>query len=590
MTPTVVSRRRPARWIPALAGLALVGQVLFCAPPAPAGAATPPLTQKAPTQGVVLVGSALADQLVVSGASGAVTYAQTAGTPSVTVSSSGAVTAPSTLAVGTYVASGTDTDTGGDSGTWSYTLTVLAQAPAGFSGTMVTVYSSMYGVAAQLGDASTLQPVSQYQQTVSSFNQLQLAAVYAATQQNPEWYQIPALMQSVSAGVPSSSPGMAVARSLAAGSTRRGATRVGVTHTTVRRTAGTPVGGTPVEPFQPQSCPPGIPDSAIFALQIVVDVAQGVYNFLAALAIAFADAIDTQVGIGEAAAVSAVVLVAVVIVHDVLAFEQQLYNDCQSNNLAGYVANIDNTTVQTYALLSTTAQAITDLQTTDQATQTDVLEVQNQLTTLQNTFVQTIANDTQSIQNTVGSDTQGVVTELQQDVVGLTQDVTSVQADETTLQQTITNQNNTNTTTISSGIASAVTQILTETDTDARNLTNTVNTNTQQILNAIQSNFSTQQSQWNQQLWLQIERDLATWGPSEPQVLMELPASQGGFLNSTPVGVQIVVTTDLNNVIADGVNVNPSATKDLAAANTALAAKKWITAYNDYAACYEMFA
>jgi hypothetical protein len=91
-------------------------------------------------------GSAYSSQLSITGASGPVTYAQTRGS-SVNVSSTGHVTAPADLANGVYEVAGTDSDTGGDTGYWTFTLDVgswassltIATVPAGtaYSGTLV---------------------------------------------------------------------------------------------------------------------------------------------------------------------------------------------------------------------------------------------------------------------------------------------------------------------------------------------------------------------------------------------------------------------------------------------------------------------
>ncbi len=70
------------------------------------------------------VGKAFRGQLKVSGAHGTVTYAQTQGAPHLKVSSSGKVSAPANLAKGTYRAKGTESDSFGDKGSWSFTLTV----------------------------------------------------------------------------------------------------------------------------------------------------------------------------------------------------------------------------------------------------------------------------------------------------------------------------------------------------------------------------------------------------------------------------------------------------------------------------------
>ena len=59
-----------------------------------------------------------------TGNDGAATFTQSTGTPEVTVSGSGAVSAPGSLHVGTYSATGTDRDALGDSGSWSFVLVV----------------------------------------------------------------------------------------------------------------------------------------------------------------------------------------------------------------------------------------------------------------------------------------------------------------------------------------------------------------------------------------------------------------------------------------------------------------------------------
>ena len=585
-----------------IAGLAMVGVLLG---PAPAASATGTITQVAPLQGVTLVGTAFTDQIQVSGATGAVTFAQLTGSGNVSVSSLGAVSAPSTLAVGVYSATGTDSDSSGDSGTWAYTLNVLAPAPVGFDNKVVSVYQSEYAVAQELGRGSSLQPVSQYQQSVLQSNALQMAALYDAVQQNPEWYQIPALMQTVAsdAALTQTSSTLSQAgimRVAGTESLKPGSPRHGHTSATKARPRPGAYGSvmglraqgqqTPVGPFVPQSCPTGIPDAAVFALQIVVDVSQGVYNVLMALTVAFADAVDAQVGIGISAAVASGVLLAAVIVHDVLAFVAQLASDCAANNLAGQVANIDNTTVQTYSLLTTLGTSVTQLQTTENTTLADVENVQTMLTDLKNTFLQTMATDTQTVQTTVGSDTQAVYTNLQTDISSLQSDVTTIEDDQAALSNKVINQVNTDSSSVQSSLSSALTKILSQTDSSAESLAILIGQDNQQVLNALQSNFTTQQSEYYANLTLEIEHALAQYGPTVAEVQLVLPASQGGYLNSTPVGVKEVVTNDLNAFAALGGKITPNADSYLNEANAALAAGDYITAYQDYADCYQSFA
>ncbi|HEY1762896.1 MAG TPA: hypothetical protein VGG17_09915 [Acidimicrobiales bacterium] len=84
------------------------------------------LSQNLPVAGTVTsAGStSFTAQLASSGNTGTVTYTQTAGSTSVVVSGSGAVSTKGALAPGTYTASGTTADPNGDAGTFTYALTV----------------------------------------------------------------------------------------------------------------------------------------------------------------------------------------------------------------------------------------------------------------------------------------------------------------------------------------------------------------------------------------------------------------------------------------------------------------------------------
>ena len=65
------------------------------------------------------------DQLNASGWSGSITFDATSSNTHLHISSSGVITSVGgPLAPGNYTFSGTDADTYGDAGTWSYTLTV----------------------------------------------------------------------------------------------------------------------------------------------------------------------------------------------------------------------------------------------------------------------------------------------------------------------------------------------------------------------------------------------------------------------------------------------------------------------------------
>ena len=84
------------------------------------------ISQLAPLSGSIPASSSskLVRQLMVSGANGAVSFVKTAGAASLVVSTSGALTSTSALPMGTYIVPGTTNDANGDSGTFSYTLTV----------------------------------------------------------------------------------------------------------------------------------------------------------------------------------------------------------------------------------------------------------------------------------------------------------------------------------------------------------------------------------------------------------------------------------------------------------------------------------
>ena len=86
----------------------------------------PTIAQTTPTSGSVTVtgSSAFTDQLNTTGGIGPVTFA--GGGAGLTVSSSGQIATTGTLAAGTYTATGTTADAFGDTGTFTYTLTVGA--------------------------------------------------------------------------------------------------------------------------------------------------------------------------------------------------------------------------------------------------------------------------------------------------------------------------------------------------------------------------------------------------------------------------------------------------------------------------------
>ena len=84
------------------------------------------LGQLAPTTAQISTGKGFTTQLKVSGSRGSLIFTEASGAPALKVSPSGTLTAQSDLAKGVYTASGTDNDSSGDSGNWSFTLTVTS--------------------------------------------------------------------------------------------------------------------------------------------------------------------------------------------------------------------------------------------------------------------------------------------------------------------------------------------------------------------------------------------------------------------------------------------------------------------------------
>jgi hypothetical protein len=232
----------------------------------------------------------------------------------------------------------------------------------------------------------------------------------------------------------------------------------------------------PVGPYQPIACPsyaPGGPsyapgDDTINSLQITVDTANAIA----------ADVPDTVTVViaGEgtqfpdpAKYVAEAVAQAGQIALDIATYEQTLAGDCDVANQDGVLANIDNTTVNTYNLLS--------------AMETTLGQVQDSV-------------------DTVG----------QQVAVA---------------QQTV-----------------------------------------------------------DDELTLGIEQALTAPAGSPPNAAYELPARLGGNLDSTPVGVQQVVTTTLAAAQASGLPVDAAATAALDQANADLAAGNDAGAYAEFATAY----
>ncbi len=93
------------------------------------------------------------------------------------------------------------------------------------------------------------------------------------------------------------------------------------------------------------------------------------------------------------------------------------------------------------------------------------------------------------------------------------------------------------------------------------------------------------QASLNLELKITIENDLLQ-GTSGAVADLEVPASDGGYLDATPIGVQQLVTAALQSEQAAGQAVNPAAPEDLAAANADLTAQQYKAAFNLYGQTY----
>jgi hypothetical protein len=143
------------------------------------------LTQVAPDSARITTGKALSDQLGVSSAHGAVTYAQSGGAPRLVVSSSGRVSAAATLVAGTYKATGTARDSVGDTGTWSFDLTIVATkltqlAPASATTTTGKAFSGQLKVSGAHGVVTYAQSGGAPHLVVSSSGRISAAATLVA--------------------------------------------------------------------------------------------------------------------------------------------------------------------------------------------------------------------------------------------------------------------------------------------------------------------------------------------------------------------------------------------------------------------------
>ncbi len=179
--------------------------------------------------------------------------------------------------------------------------------------------------------------------------------------------------------------------------------------------------------------------------------------------------------------------------------------------------------------------------------------------------------------NTLLSDLYNNLATTQAEVLGQT---TTILNDVVTLEAI----DNSRTTTILNTLSNLTKQF----DTQIGTVLNSQNAVTQLInqLTISQQAADQQTVSYEQlQLKLTIEQDLSS-GQANIATL-ELPASQGGYLDSTPVGVQEIVTNTVTAMQQAGETVDPDALQDISNANQALASGNYKVAYAEYRAAYQ---
>jgi hypothetical protein len=103
----------------------------------------------------------------------------------------------------------------------------------------------------------------------------------------------------------------------------------------------------------------------------------------------------------------------------------------------------------------------------------------------------------------------------------------------------------------------------------------------------LQTSLNTAQASLDEQLKLRIQTALAE---GRPQAAFQLPASAGGYLDATPIGVAQIVTEALARLRAVGEPIDSAAPRDLTLANNALKAKRYKLAYHYYELAYRAMA
>ncbi len=417
---------------------------------------------------------------------------------------------------------------------------VAASVPAGFASQVDGVYGGLaqtIGILdtrdpAQLAGTGQLPSAAQFSKDVAGLTPTELAVLVRAVHRTSRWAAVVADVRRLAATVTgAASTGSSTSGSSTSGSSTPGASGSGTSGSSTSSASGSSAGGSPsgavlpaversgaagsgqslvahavsgttasgafpppdpvgsfpappaayvpsspVGAYTPTSCPPGAPggpsvapgDSAIFAAQLTTDVAANVAQDVPSTITVIIAGEGTSIP-DPAKYIAEAIQLAGVITLDTLNYVQAVASDCDTANRDGFLANIDNTTVNVYDLL---------------------------------TLVQGTLDHVETSINTI-SQQLGV------------------------LQQTM----------------------------DA-------------------------------QLTLAIEQALSAPMSATANLAFELPASVGGNLDSTPIGVQEVVHGAVQARLAAGAPVNAAAEQFLALADAALSAGNDKAAYADYHQAY----
>ena len=282
---------------------------------------------------------------------------------------------------------------------------VAASVPAGFASQVDGVYGGLaqtIGILdtrdpAQLAGTGQLPSAAQFSKDVAGLTSTELAVLVRAVHRTSRWAAVVAdvrrLAATVTGAASTGSSTSGSSTSSASGSSaggspsgavlpaveRSGAAGSGqslVAHAVSGTTASgafpppDPVGSFPAPPaayvpsspvgaYTPTSCPPGAPggpsvapgDSAIFAAQLTTDVAANVAQDVPSTITVIIAGEGTSIP-DPAKYIAEAIQLAGVITLDTLNYVQAVANDCDTANRDGFLANIDNTTVNVYDLLT----------------------------------------------------------------------------------------------------------------------------------------------------------------------------------------------------------------------------------------------